>query len=52
MAPTTSLSELRQSRSRLGWSQDITAHTLGHSFASLIYAHLHDERKVKAVGMM
>lgn len=30
-------SELRDARKRLVWSEDITAHTLRHSFASQIY---------------
>ena len=40
--PVTIQAELRDARKKLGWSEDITPHTLRHSFASQIYSRTQD----------
>jgi site-specific recombinase XerD len=40
--PVTIQAELREARNKLGWSEDITPHTLRHSFASQVYSRTQD----------
>ena len=35
--PVTTQAELREVRNKMGWSEDITSHTLHHSFATQVY---------------